>query len=62
MEEFIKSLRKSTAAAYDYLCKNSDNLSRSELLDIAKELVYAGGPNPDVRLDAADELEELYGE
>ena len=66
MNEFIEVLKNNPNNAYDFICNNYYKLSKEELKDIAKELLYAVYDNVDkiehdkILNDAATELEDFY--
>lgn len=41
MEELINVLKNNPDGTYDYICNNYYNMSKEELKDFAKELLYA---------------------
>lgn len=69
MNEFIDVLKNNPNGAYDYICNNYYNMSKEELKDIAKELLYAIYDNVintkehnKIMNDVATELENSYAE
>lgn len=68
MEELIKVLKNNPDGAYDFICNNYYNMSKEELKDIAKELLYAVYDNVTkaehnkILADVATELEDFYTE
>jgi helix-turn-helix protein len=68
MKEFIEVLKNNPNGAYDYICNNYHKMSKEELKDIAKELLYAVYDNVtkaehnEILEDVANELEETYTE
>ena len=68
MKDFIDILKNNPNNAYDFLCNNYHNMSKTELKDIAKELLYAVYDNVDtaehdkILNDVAEELENDYVE
>ena len=47
MLELIKVLKNNPNGAYDFICNNYYNMSKEELKDFAKELLYAIHTNTD---------------
>lgn len=41
MDDFISILQNNPDEAYDFICNNYYNMSKEELKDIIKELLYA---------------------
>ena len=68
MLELINVLKNNPDGAYDFICNNYYKMSKEELKDFAKELLYAIHSNMDkaehnkVLDDVADELAESYNE
>lgn len=68
MLEFINELKNNPNGAYDFICNNYYKMSKEELKDIAKELLYAIHSNTDkvehdkMLDDVATELAESYAE
>jgi 20S proteasome alpha/beta subunit len=68
MEEFIEVLKNNPNGAYDFICNNYHKMSKDELKDIAKELLYAVYDNVTEKEhnkildDVATELEDTYTE
>ena len=69
MKEFIAVLRNNPNGAYDFICNNYYKMSKDELKDITKELLYAIYDNvidtkehDKILDDVATELEEFYVE
>lgn len=69
MKEFIDVLKNNPSHAYDYLCENYYRMTKDELKDIAKELIYAIYDNAytteehdKILNDVATELEDFYEE
>lgn len=68
MLEFINVLKNNPNGAYDFICNNYYKMSKEELKDIAKELLYAIHSNTDkaehdkMLDDVATELAESYAE
>lgn len=68
MEELIKVLKNNPDGAYDYICNNYYKMSKDELKEFAKELLYAIYDNVTkaehnkILDDVATELEEFYKE
>ena len=68
MLEFINVLKNNPDGAYDFICNNYYKMSKEELKDIAKELLYAIHSNTDkaehnkMLDDVAIELAESYEE
>ena len=66
MKEFIDVLKTNPNGAYDYICNNYYKMSKDELNDILKELLYAVHSNvtkvehDEILMDAATELEDFY--
>lgn len=66
MKEFVEILMNNPHGAYDFICNNAHNMSKEELKDIAKELLYAIYDNIDkaehnkVLYDVALELTDSY--
>lgn len=66
MKEFIEVLKNNPNGAYDFICSNYYKMSKEELKDIIKELLYAVYENAtkaehDIILgDVAVELEDFY--
>ena len=68
MKEFIKVLENNPNGAYDYISNNYYNMSKDELRDIAKELLYAmydkmsEAEHNMALADVAEELKSFYTE
>lgn len=68
MEELINVLKNNPDGAYDFICNNYYKMSKEELKDITKELLYAVYDNVTkaehnkILNDAATELEDFYVE
>jgi helix-turn-helix protein len=68
MKEFIEVLKTNPNGAYDHICNNYYKMSKEELKDIAKELLYAVYSNVtkaehnEILADVATELEDFYTE
>lgn len=68
MEEFIGVLKNNPNGAYDFICNNYHNMSKTELKDAVKELLYAVHANvtktehDKILNDAAEELKDIYKE
>ncbi len=69
MKEFIDVLKNNPDNAYDFICNNYYKMSKEELKDIAKELLYAVYDNVintaehnKILNDVATELEDMYAE
>lgn len=68
MKDFIEVLKNNPDGAYDYICNNYYKMSKEELKDIAKELLYAVHDNvtkaehDEIMKDVATELEDTYTE
>lgn len=68
MLEFINVLKNNPDGAYDFICNNYYKMSKEELKDVAKELLYAIHSNTDktehdkMLDDVATELAESYEE
>lgn len=69
MKEFIDVLKNNPNHAYDYLCENYYRMTKDELKDIAKELLYAIYDNAysteehdSILNNVATELEDFYEE
>lgn len=66
MKGFIEVLKNNPDGAYDYICNNYYKMSKEELKDIAKELLYAVHDNVtkaehnEILGDVATELEDFY--
>lgn len=66
MKEFIEILMSNPDKAFDYICNNYYNMSKEELKDITKELLYTIYNNVDrtkqntVFYDVALELVDVY--
>lgn len=66
MNELINVLKTNPNGAYDFICNNYYNMSKEELKDFAKELLYAIYSNMDkaehdkTLNDVATELAENY--
>lgn len=68
MKEFIEVLKNNPNGAYDFICNNYYKMSKDELKDIAKELLYTVYDNVTEKEhnkildDVATELENTYTE
>lgn len=68
MKDFIEVLKTNPNNAYDFICNNYYKMSKEELKDIVKELLYAVYDNVDkvehnkILADTAEELESSYVE
>lgn len=68
MKEFIEVLKNSPDGAYDFISNNYYNMSKEELKDIIKELLYAMYDNMSreehnrIFYDVALELVDVYEE
>lgn len=68
MKEFIELLKNNPDGAYDFICNNYYNMSKEELKDITKELLYAIYDKTDraeqktILYDVALELIDTYTE
>ena len=68
MKEFIEVLENNPNGAYDFICNNYYKMSKDELKDIAKELLYAMYDKMDnaehnmALADVAEELKASYTE
>ena len=67
MKEFIKILKNNPDGAYDFICNNYYKMSKEELKDIAKELLYAihyfhKEEEKDILESVGIELEDSYTE
>ena len=66
MEQFIDVLKNNPNHAYDFLCENYYNMTKDELKNIAKELLYAIYENTStaehnrILDDVATELVDFY--
>lgn len=67
MKDFIDVLKNNPNNAYDFICNNYYKMSKEELKDIAKELLYAIYDNvintaehDKIMNDVATELENSY--
>jgi 20S proteasome alpha/beta subunit len=63
MENLIKCMQETPEKTYDFICNNYWNMSKDELKDIAKELIYAisrTGEEADILEDVAEELKDSY--
>lgn len=66
MKDFIEVLKNNPDSAYDFICNNYYKMSKEELKDITKELLYAIHDNVTkmehnkILEDAAEELEDFY--
>lgn len=68
MKEFIEVLKNNPDGAYDFICNNYYKMSKEELKDITKELLYSVHDNvskaehnkilKDVAVELADNYEE----
>lgn len=69
MKEFINVLKNNPNHAYDFICNNYYKMSKEELKDIAKELLYAVHSNAinteehdEILGEVAEELADYYEE
>jgi formate-dependent nitrite reductase cytochrome c552 subunit len=68
MKDFIEVLKNNPNGAYDFICNNYYKMSKDELKDIVKELLYAVHDNvtkvehDQILNDVATELEDNYEE
>lgn len=68
MKDFIEVLKNNPNNAYDFICNNYYNMSKEELKDIAKELIFAIYDNvtdwehDKILNDTAEELKNTYVE
>lgn len=68
MKEFINVLENNPDKAYDFICNNYYKMSKDEIKDIAKELLYAMYDKMDKEehnlalADVAEELKSYYTE
>ena len=68
MKEFIEVLENNPNGAYDFICNNYYKMSKDELGDIAKELLYAmydkmtPKEHDKALADVAEELKSFYTE
>lgn len=68
MKELIKVLKDNPNGAYDFICNNYYKMSKEELKNITKELLYAIHTNVSIEEhnkilnDVADELIDTYEE
>ena len=69
MKDFIDVLKNNPDNAYDFICSNYYKMSKEELKDITKELLYAVYDNVintaehnKILNDVATELEDMYAE
>lgn len=68
MKEFIEIMKNNPDKAYEFICNNYYKMSKEELKDIAKELLYAIYDNVTtwehdrILKNTAEELEEMYEE
>ena len=67
MKDFIEVLKNNPNNAYDFICNNYYKMSKEELKDIVKELLYAVYDNvintaehDKIMNDVATELENFY--
>ncbi len=67
MKDFIDVLKNNPDNAYDFICNNYYKMSKEELKDIAKELLFAVYDNVintaehnKILNDVAEELENSY--
>lgn len=65
--QFIKALREDGGSGFEFICNNGYKFSKSDLLDIIKELLYSihrvgerDGNEKEILDHAADELAEKY--
>jgi hypothetical protein len=68
MNYLIGVLKHNPNAAYDYICNNYYKMSKDELKDFAKELLFAihirttEAEHNQILADVAEELEDFYME
>ena len=68
MKGFIDVLKNNPNGAYDFICNNYYKMSKEELKDIIKELLYAVHDNTEeaehnkILNDVASELADVYEE
>jgi hypothetical protein len=73
MTQFVEVLRNNPDGAFDFIANNGHKFSKSELVDIAKELLYGiyyeaefglitEKDHDQILANAADELDERYKE
>ena len=69
MKDFIETLKNNPNGAYDFICNNYYDMSKEELKDITKELLFAIYDNAistaehdKILNDVAEELENSYVE
>jgi hypothetical protein len=68
IEEFIQVLKHNPSRAYDFICENYYRMSKDELKDITKELIFAihtrttEEEHDEILNDVAEELENFYVE
>lgn len=68
MKQFTEVLKNNPHHAYDFISNNYYNMSKSELSDIVKELLYGveeyvlKGEWKEITKNVADELDDLYEE
>lgn len=68
MKNFIEVLKNNPDGAYDYICNHYYEMSKEELKNIVKELLYAVHDNMTkaehnkILDDVATELEDFYQE
>ena len=68
MKEFIELLENNPEKAYDFICNNYYKMSKDELKDVARELLYAmydkmtKEENSEALADVAEELKSSYTE
>ena len=66
MKDFVEVLKNNPNNAYDYLTSNYYKMSKEELKDIAKELLYSiydnvlDSEHDKILKDAAEELTDQY--
>jgi 20S proteasome alpha/beta subunit len=66
MKEFIEVLKNNPNGAYDFICNNYYKMTKEELKDITKELLYAVYDNVskaehnEILANVAVELEDFY--
>ena len=68
MKEFIELLENNPEKAYDFICNNYYKMSKDELKDVARELLYAmydkmtKEEHSEALADVAEELKSSYTE
>lgn len=68
MKDFIEVLKNNPDGAYDYICNEYYKMSKEELKDVVKELLYAiydkttKAEHNEILTSVAEELEDFYTE